>query len=61
MPIFVNSPDFEPDSERQSLILNGVTRDEEKNVIEKIQDIVNEYNKKIEEITKEKEKELIEI
>ena len=35
--------------------------DEEKNVIEKIQDIVNEYNKKIEEITKEKEKELMEI
>ena len=32
-----------------------------KNVIEKIQDIVNEYNKKIEEITKEKEKELMEI
>jgi ribosome recycling factor len=35
--------------------------DEEKNVIEKIQDIVNEYNKKIEETTKEKEKELMEI
>lgn len=36
MPIFVNSPDFEPDSERQSLILNGVTRDEEKNVITEV-------------------------
>ena len=36
MPIFVNSPDFEPDSERQSLILNGITRDEEKNVITEV-------------------------
>lgn len=36
MPIFVNSPDFEPDSERQSLILNGITIDEEKNVITEV-------------------------
>ena len=36
MPIFVNSPDFEPDSARQSLILNGITRDEEKNVITEV-------------------------
>lgn len=36
MPIFINSPDFEPDSERQSLILNGNTRDEEKNVITEV-------------------------
>ena len=36
LPIFVNSPDFEPDSERQSLILNGITRDEEKNVITEV-------------------------
>lgn len=36
MPIFVNSPDFEPDSERQSLILNGITRDEEKNAITEV-------------------------
>lgn len=36
MPIFVNSPDFEPDSERQSLILNGNTRDEEKNIITEV-------------------------
>ena len=36
MPIFINSPDFEPDSERQSLILNGNTRDEEKNIITEV-------------------------
>lgn len=36
MPVFVNSPDFEPDSERQSLILSGITRDEEKNVITEV-------------------------
>ena len=36
MPIFVNSPDFEPDSERQSLILNGITKDDEKNVITEV-------------------------
>lgn len=36
MPIFVNSPDFEPDSERQSLILNGDTKDEGKGVITEV-------------------------
>ena len=33
MPMFINSPDFEPDEERQSLLLNGVTIDEEKGLI----------------------------
>lgn len=33
MPMFINSPDFEPDSERQSLILNGSYMDEEKKLI----------------------------
>lgn len=32
-PVIVNSPDFEPDSERQSLMLSGQTWNEEKNVI----------------------------
>ena len=32
-PLIVNSPDFEPDSERQSLILKGRNWNEEKNVI----------------------------
>lgn len=32
-PIIVNSPDFEPDSERQSLILSGQNWNDEKNVI----------------------------
>lgn len=32
-PIIVNSPDFEPDSERQSLMLSGQIWNEEKNVI----------------------------
>ena len=32
-PIIVNSPDFEPDSERQSLMLSGQFWNEEKNVI----------------------------
>ena len=36
MPIFVNSPDFEPDSERQSLILSGNDWDEEKDVITEV-------------------------
>lgn len=36
MPIYVNSPDFEPDSERQSLILNGDTIDEEKGIITEV-------------------------
>ncbi|MCH4156100.1 MAG: hypothetical protein LKF31_07340 [Muribaculaceae bacterium] len=36
MPIFIDSPDFEPDSERQSLILNGLTKDEEKGTITEV-------------------------
>ena len=37
------------------------SEDEERNMIDKLQEIVNEYNKKIEELTKEKEKDLMEI
>lgn len=36
MPVFIDSPDFEPDSERQSLILSGNDRDEEKDVITEV-------------------------
>ena len=36
LPIYVNCPDFEPDSERQSLILNGIARDEEKGVLTEV-------------------------
>ena len=32
-PVIVNSPDFEPDEERQSLLLNGQDWNEEKNVV----------------------------
>ncbi len=32
-PLIVNSPDFEPDSERQSLLLSGQTWNEEKNTV----------------------------
>lgn len=32
-PVIINSPDFEPDSERQSLMLSGQIWNEEKNVI----------------------------
>lgn len=32
-PLIVNSPDFEPDQERQSLLLAGITWNEEKDVI----------------------------
>lgn len=35
--------------------------DEERNIIDNLQEIVNDYNKKIEELTKEKEKDLMEI
>ena len=35
--------------------------DEERNIIDNLQEVVNNYNKKIEEITKEKEKDLMEI
>jgi hypothetical protein len=36
MPIIINSPDFEPDNERQSLILNGSSWNEEKDVITEV-------------------------
>jgi len=35
-PIYVNCPDFEPDSERQSLLLNGQTRNEESGLITEV-------------------------
>ena len=37
------------------------SEDEERNMIDKLQDVVNQYNKKIEDLTKEKEKDLMEI
>ena len=37
------------------------SEDEERNIIDKLQEVVNDYNKKIEELTKEKEKDLMEI
>lgn len=35
--------------------------DEERNLVDLLQEVVNEYNKKIEDLTKEKEKDLMEI
>lgn len=35
-PIYVNCPDFEPDSERQSLLLNGKTKNEESGLITEV-------------------------
>lgn len=35
-PLYVNCPDFEPDSERQSLLLNGQTRNEESGLITEV-------------------------
>ncbi len=35
--------------------------DEERNIIDNLQEIVNNYNKKVEELTKEKEKDLMQI
>ena len=35
--------------------------DEERNIVDKLQEIVNDYNKKVEDLTKEKEKDLMEI
>lgn len=35
--------------------------DEERNIIDDLQEVVNNYNKKVEELTKEKEKDLMEI
>ena len=40
---------------------DDISEDEEKNLIDHLQDIVNDYNKQIEEILKEKEKDLMEI
>ena len=37
------------------------TRKKERNIIEELQEVVNNYNKKVEELTKEKEKDLMEI
>ena len=37
------------------------SEDEERTLIDELQEVVNEYNKKIEELTKEKEKDLMEI
>ena len=37
------------------------SEDEERNIIDNLQEIVNEYNKKIEDLTKEKENDLMEI
>jgi hypothetical protein len=33
MPLFLNSPDFEPDAEREFLFLDGVDFDQQNNVI----------------------------
>lgn len=35
--------------------------DEERNIVDKLQEVVNDYNKKIEDLTKEKERDLMEI
>lgn len=35
--------------------------DEERNIIDRLQEVVNNYNKKVEDMTKEKEKDLMEI
>ena len=40
---------------------DDLPEDEERNIVEKLQGVVNEYNKKVEDITKEKEKDLMEI
>lgn len=40
---------------------NDHSEDEARSIVERIQEVVNEYNKKIEELTKEKEKDLMEI
>ena len=37
------------------------SEDEERNIIDKLQEVVNEYNKKVDELTKEKEQDLMEI
>lgn len=40
---------------------DDLPEDEERNLIEELQEIVNGYNKKVEDLTKEKEKDLMEI
>ena len=40
---------------------DDLPEDEERNIVESLQEVVNDYNKKIEEKTKEKEKDLMEI
>ena len=35
--------------------------DEERNIVDKLQEVVNDYNKKVEDLTKEKEQDLMEI
>ena len=37
------------------------SEDEERSIVDKLQEVVNDYNKKVEELTKEKEKDLMEI
>ena len=40
---------------------DDLPEDEERNIVETLQEVVNDYNKQIEELTKEKEKDLMEI
>lgn len=40
---------------------DDLPEDEERNIIDRLQEIVNDYNKKVEDKTKEKEKDLMEI
>lgn len=40
---------------------DDLPEDEERNIIDNLQEVVNNYNKKVEELTKEKEKDLMEI
>ena len=42
-------------------IKDELPEDEERNIVENLQEVVNDYNKQIEELTKEKEKDLMEI
>lgn len=37
------------------------SEDEERSIVDKLQEVVNDYNRKVEELTKEKEKDLMEI
>lgn len=40
---------------------DDLPEDEERNIVDLLQEVVNDYNKKIEELTKEKEKDLMQI